>query len=98
MSKPERLTVWRADAEWDDDEIVVKASDYDALEAARAADRSRIAELESLVRLASDSIVQLSEALTHPSDAVSAANNRGEYEAIADRCDAALSQQGKESN
>ena len=32
-SKPERLTVWHADIVWDDYEIVVKASDYEALEA-----------------------------------------------------------------
>lgn len=28
----ERLKVWRADAEWDDDTEVVRASDYDALQ------------------------------------------------------------------
>tara|TARA_Y100000815_G_scaffold200098_1_gene183695 strand:- start:273 stop:536 length:264 start_codon:yes stop_codon:yes gene_type:complete len=61
-----------------------------------AADKARIAELENLARLASDSIVQLSEALTTPSDTVTAANDRGEYEAIADMIDAALAQQGKE--
>ena len=44
--KPVRLKVWHADAEWPDDEMVVKASDYDKLEASRAADKARIAKLE----------------------------------------------------
>jgi hypothetical protein len=30
-NKPQRLKVWEADCTWPDDELVVKASDYDAL-------------------------------------------------------------------
>lgn len=64
-SKPKRLTVWRADLEWDDDEIVVKASDYEALEAARAADKARIEELTDLCdRLKQEAQIQAQEART----------------------------------
>jgi hypothetical protein len=44
--KLERLTAWQADCEWGE-ALVVQASSYDALEAASAADKARIDELES---------------------------------------------------
>ena len=58
---------------------------------------ARIAELESLARLASASIVQLSDALAEPSAAVAAANERGEYETVIEMIEAALAQQGEEN-
>lgn len=40
----ERLKVWRADAEWDDDVEVVKATDYDMLAAERDKLRAAVAQ------------------------------------------------------
>ncbi|BCP56272.1 hypothetical protein K32_48890 [Kaistia sp. 32K] len=42
----ERLSVWRADAEWDDDVEVVRAADYDLLAAEEARLRELVAEAE----------------------------------------------------
>ena len=32
-NRPESLPIWRAEDEWDDDEVVVRLSDYEALQA-----------------------------------------------------------------